>query len=135
MEAAGACRGGHRSDRSYAWTAGWLVSRIVDGPRTGSRLMARARPPCHSEPQWFFFSSRRRHTRFKCDWSSDVCSSDLPKNPNRPAKEVRFGEMTTDEMCVAMMVFYSPQPKDQITLGMALMQQLRLRLSDLFPQK
>src|SRR5260370_3769919 len=26
---------------------------------------------------WFFFSSRRRHTRFKCDWSSDVCSSDL----------------------------------------------------------
>src|SRR5260370_511597 len=24
-----------------------------------------------------FFSSRRRHTRFKCDWSSDVCSSDL----------------------------------------------------------
>src|SRR5256886_11031119 len=39
-------------------------------------------------PQWltresasvcffFFFSSRRRHTRFDCDWSSDVCSSDL----------------------------------------------------------
>src|SRR5260370_9974897 len=27
----------------------------------------------------FFFSSRRRHTRFKCDWSSDVCSSDLEK--------------------------------------------------------
>src|SRR5882762_11517879 len=26
---------------------------------------------------WFFFSSRRRHTTFKCDWSSDVCSSDL----------------------------------------------------------
>src|SRR5256886_10444905 len=26
----------------------------------------------------FFFSSRRRHTRFDCDWSSDVCSSDLP---------------------------------------------------------
>src|SRR5207237_6393884 len=25
----------------------------------------------------YFFSSRRRHTRFKCDWSSDVCSSDL----------------------------------------------------------
>src|SRR5207237_10403956 len=26
---------------------------------------------------YFFFSSRRRHTRFKCDWSSDVCSSDV----------------------------------------------------------
>src|SRR5436190_23774659 len=25
----------------------------------------------------FFFSSRRRHTRSLCDWSSDVCSSDL----------------------------------------------------------
>src|SRR2546430_4782676 len=31
----------------------------------------------------FFFSSRRRHTRFDCDWSSDVCSSDL----NRPLAE------------------------------------------------
>src|SRR5256886_6549002 len=28
----------------------------------------------------FFFSSRRRHTRFDCDWSSDVCSSDLENN-------------------------------------------------------
>src|SRR5690606_40715658 len=27
---------------------------------------------------FFFFSSRRRHTRFSRDWSSDVCSSDLP---------------------------------------------------------
>src|SRR3954464_299503 len=27
---------------------------------------------------FFFFSSRRRHTRLSCDWSSDVCSSDLP---------------------------------------------------------
>src|SRR5256885_11304368 len=29
--------------------------------------------------QWMcFFSSRRRHTRLQGDWSSDVCSSDLP---------------------------------------------------------
>src|SRR5699024_12232892 len=28
----------------------------------------------------FFFSSRRRHTRSKRDWSSDVCSSDLKPN-------------------------------------------------------
>src|SRR5687768_14692277 len=27
---------------------------------------------------FFFFSSRRRHTRCSRDWSSDVCSSDLP---------------------------------------------------------
>src|SRR5437870_9511565 len=34
-----------------------------------------------SESRWvhrlFFFSSRRRHTRWPRDWSSDVCSSDL----------------------------------------------------------
>src|SRR2546430_3764447 len=30
-----------------------------------------------SDYLFFFFSSRRRHTRFDCDWSSDVCSSDL----------------------------------------------------------
>src|SRR2546430_9745257 len=33
----------------------------------------------------FFFSSRRRHTRFDCDWSSDVCSSDLIEKINRIA--------------------------------------------------
>src|SRR5690606_40500724 len=33
----------------------------------------------------FFFSSRRRHTRFSRDWSSDVCSSDL-KDPSDSSK-------------------------------------------------
>src|SRR5256886_4593232 len=32
----------------------------------------------------FFFSSRRRHTRFDCDWSSDVCSSDLRDHLSPP---------------------------------------------------
>src|SRR5205085_3928749 len=32
----------------------------------------------------FFFSSRRRHTRFDCDWSSDVCSSDLTREAPEP---------------------------------------------------
>src|SRR5579864_699510 len=32
---------------------------------------------------FFFFSSRRRHTRLTCDWSSDVCSSDLRPVPLR----------------------------------------------------
>src|SRR5690606_39951301 len=32
----------------------------------------------------FFFSSRRRHTRFSRDWSSDVCSSDLGSWENTP---------------------------------------------------
>src|SRR5690606_39297388 len=33
----------------------------------------------------FFFSSRRRHTRFSRDWSSDVCSSDLHPRSDRKA--------------------------------------------------
>src|SRR5437660_2013226 len=43
--------------------------------------MARSRrrgPTCTARtPAHFFFSSRRRHTRWPRDWSSDVCSSDL----------------------------------------------------------
>src|SRR5882762_10366334 len=60
---------------------------------------------------FFFFSSRRRHTRFKCDWSSDVCSSDLvnylgfpiwdvltfPVMPWREAGE--FNEIRVDRIC------------------------------------
>src|SRR3972149_9541487 len=37
---------------------------------------------------YFFFSSRRRHTRFDCDWSSDVCSSDL---------DIKTGKITHQE--------------------------------------
>src|SRR5689334_7010591 len=33
---------------------------------------------------FFFFSSRRRHTRWNCDWSSDVCSSDLVTTAELP---------------------------------------------------
>src|SRR5699024_11411473 len=38
----------------------------------------------------FFFSSRRRHTRSKRDWSSDVCSSDLGDRRSRFAGDL-FG--------------------------------------------
>src|SRR2546422_3085250 len=39
---------------------------------------------------FFFFSSRRRHTRCSRDWSSDVCSSDLPTGwPQRSARDRR----------------------------------------------
>src|SRR5256885_6430384 len=33
--------------------------------------------------RFFFFSSRRRHTRLQGDWSSDVCSSDLVGSASR----------------------------------------------------
>src|SRR5438132_2563168 len=37
----------------------------------------------------FFFSSRRRHTRSLCDWSSDVCSSDLTEGQGRTRMSTR----------------------------------------------
>src|SRR2546430_12568356 len=39
----------------------------------------------------FFFSSRRRHTRFDCDWSSDVCSSDLIQDDSHHLPVTRHG--------------------------------------------
>src|SRR5207249_7764586 len=51
--------------------------------------------------QCFFFSSRRRHTRSKRDWSSDVCSSDLedvdvinnPEDPSAGTRKVPFSRV------------------------------------------
>src|SRR5690606_40652656 len=43
----------------------------------------------------FFFSSRRRHTRFSRDWSSDVCSSDLN---DLAATDMTFGFQTAVEV-------------------------------------
>src|SRR5690606_40828677 len=39
------------------------------------------------EVVFFFFSSRRRHTSFSRDWSSDVCSSDLRWQRSRPGQQ------------------------------------------------
>src|SRR2546430_10928273 len=59
---------------------------IADGERENDRLsrgvvrqgqMGDRLEQMHDGTIIFFFSSRRRHTRFDCDWSSDVCSSDL----------------------------------------------------------
>src|SRR5215475_11331762 len=48
----------------------WLARRSWAGATTGIGFL--------------FFSSRRRHTRFSRDWSSDVCSSDLAGQPMDP---------------------------------------------------
>src|SRR5260221_5572945 len=47
----------------------------------------------------FFFSSRRRHTRSLCDWSSDVCSSDLDNEIIR-ALPARFFPLQHDQSLV-----------------------------------
>src|SRR2546427_11469872 len=46
---------------------------------------------------FFFFSSRRRHTRFDCDWSSDVCSSDLEMQYILDHAETRFAVVEDQE--------------------------------------
>src|SRR5687768_18530652 len=49
---------------------------------------------------FFFFSSRRRHTRCSRDWSSDVCSSDLGGEPDQRAYDHRpeqIGEASHDD--------------------------------------
>src|SRR2546430_7519918 len=48
--------------------------------RSKNNVCIAQRPMCLSCRSYFFFSSRRRHTRFDCDWSSDVCSSDLQES-------------------------------------------------------
>src|SRR5260370_15497116 len=53
----------------------------------------------------FLFSSRRRHTRFKCDWSSDVCSSDLLSG--RPAVVY-----TDEETKVTIISIYCEKPSE-----------------------
>src|SRR3712207_9565051 len=50
---------------------------------------------------WFCLSSRRRHTRYWRDWSSDVCSSDLADQPHPTLKRtllVRSGASTARQM-------------------------------------
>src|SRR5699024_11616807 len=68
----------------------------------------------------FFFSSRRRHTISKRDWSSDVCSSDLKFEdgkitPLDPAPEITTDTLRDTHRIVAMM---GPEPfQEAVTNG------------------
>src|SRR2546430_11118122 len=54
------------------WIVPYITSRLTIGDKWCMDMLNRIKyGVC------LFFSSRRRHTRFDCDWSSDVCSSDL----------------------------------------------------------
>src|SRR5690606_40186527 len=50
---------------------------------------------------FFFFSSRRRHTRFSRDWSSDVCSSDLESGIAIPADMINYGVTKAANLAVS----------------------------------
>src|SRR5688572_31788950 len=49
---------------------------------------------------FYFFSSRRRNTSFDCDWSSDLCSSDLPLRLPLAAPHLGRGEAQRAEVVV-----------------------------------
>src|SRR5690242_16992363 len=86
------------SQRQTSGVNGGPITNLIDGGRCEETKDHRLRGTTSPEPlatrraksagvragTWrspdrtrFFFSSRRRHTRLTCDWSSDVCSSDL----------------------------------------------------------
>src|SRR6266568_826721 len=61
---------------------------------------------------FFFFSSRRRHTRWNCDWSSDVCSSDL-KLVDRTKASKSYAERARKSMpggVTANVKYFDPYP-------------------------
>src|SRR5256885_10731275 len=59
---------------------------------------------------FFFFSSRRRHTRLQGDWSSDVCSSDLEPRRHRAVLAVHRGRAAR---CPARRRLGSPSSGDR----------------------
>src|SRR2546429_4720511 len=52
----------------------------------------------HYYVRFFFFSSRRRHTRCSRDWSSDVCSSDLIDRDVERSSPQTEGEVFADQL-------------------------------------
>src|SRR2546427_10518942 len=97
-----------------SWTAAWPVALSMSSvgfganeatistssPKACARALARAYVTRQARPTFgpkaaaliIFFSSRRRHTRFDCDWSSDVCSSDLLADESTVAVGFEAGE-------------------------------------------
>src|SRR2546430_7749194 len=72
---------------------------------------------------FFFFSSRRRHTRFDCDWSSDVCSSDLltsrlpPLSANADVRETTCSPSTL----ASALINSSVTPSEKYSLSLSLL--------------
>src|SRR5690242_20836977 len=81
MKAVGRKARGQKRESDGGATRGSGCCRSAWQVRRGDRR-------CDRGENQFFFSSRRRHTSLTCDWSSDVCSSDL----GRTIAQVPIGE-------------------------------------------
>src|SRR5690606_41020986 len=60
---------------------------------------------------FFFFSSRRRHTRFSRDWSSDVCSSDLPYPFYNPRNDIEVCPMHSWVLLANQALLWTGKPE------------------------
>src|SRR5438270_8469075 len=81
---------------------------------------------------FFFFSSRRRHTRFDCDWSSDVCSSDLQAIQHAHQKGIIHRDIKPSNV---MITLYDGKPVPKvIDFGVAKATEQRLTERTLFTQ-
>src|SRR5438034_7450813 len=88
-------------------------------------------PTCYVYPL-FFFSSRRRHTRSLCDWSSDVCSSDLEHGGDEdsaPPEPPQIRQART-RLLAALDVAGASLPGDEWIVG----QRVRYLLEDSQPR-
>src|SRR5690606_40127439 len=65
---------------------------------------------------FFFFSSRRRHTRFSRDWSSDVCSSDLFSKDQRIEEGDPVGQRGQVDWQLHRVTFTQPEGTVYITI-------------------
>src|SRR5579862_5677783 len=70
---------------------------------------------------FFFFSSRRRHTRWNCDWSSDVCSSDLTQ------AFVAFRSLTDDSRTLELLNRYEARFERQFRAALTAFLNLRAK--------
>src|SRR5699024_12213214 len=84
---------------------------------------------------FFFFSSRRRHTRSKRDWSSDVCSSDLQivsSGPDSEWEQIKYGYikmiLTAKEYIYIQTPYFIPDESLMDALRIAALSGVKIKL-------
>src|SRR6266571_5804523 len=82
---------------------------------------------------FFFFSSRRRHTSLTCDWSSDVCSSDLLSAEEVPCGRLQRLRRQQRPAGGAVPLRGGEQPGRVVVPQAAAIQRVRLPVRDLRP--
>src|SRR5690606_40519817 len=73
----------------------------------------------HGKIRVFFFSSRRRHTSFSRDWSSDVCSSDLLAARKNEWFTEYIHKMKPDELFPGVRELFARLRSENIKIGLA----------------